>query len=48
MPALLQSGKITPDRAQLVEGASLVARFQNALDTLRKGVSGQRLVVKVE
>ena len=48
MPTLLEKGIIKPNRRKIVEGPTLLARAQKALDMLRrKEVSGERLVWRV-
>ncbi|OTB07285.1 hypothetical protein M426DRAFT_54159 [Hypoxylon sp. CI-4A] len=47
MPALLASGDIKPNRFRIIEGKDLVERATNALDLLRRGVSGEKLVWRV-
>ena len=48
MPALLAEGIVKPNRTKIVEGKTLLARAQKAIDMLRrKEVSGERLVWKV-
>lgn len=48
MPAMLAEGIIKPTKQKLVEGPTLLARAQKAMDLLRrKEVSGERLVWRV-
>ncbi|KAI0379670.1 GroES-like protein [Hypomontagnella monticulosa] len=47
MPVLLASGDITPNRFRVIEGRNLLERATKALDLLRKGVSGEKLVWRV-
>jgi len=48
MPAMLEQGIVKPNKQRIVEGPTLLARAQAALDILRrKEVSGERLVWKV-
>ena len=48
MPAMLAQGIVKPNKQRVVEGATLLARAQAALDALRRReVSGERLVWRV-
>ncbi|KAL9102177.1 MAG: hypothetical protein Q9163_002651 [Psora crenata] len=48
MPAMLAQGIVKPNRQRIVEGPTLLARAQRAVDMLRrKEISGERLVWKV-
>jgi hypothetical protein len=48
MPAMLAQGIVKPNKQRIVEGPTLLARAQAALDILRrKEVSGDRLVWRV-
>jgi hypothetical protein len=48
MPAMLAQGIVKPNKQRIVEGPTLLARAQAALDILRqKKISGERLVWKV-
>lgn len=48
MPALIEQGAVKPNKVRVVQGKSMLARAQNALDMLRrKEVSGERLVWEV-
>lgn len=48
MPKLLAGGVVKPNRQRIIEGATILERAQNAMDTLRrKEVSGERLVWRV-
>ena len=48
MPAMLAEGLIKPGRQKVVEGPTMLARAQKAIDMLRRGdVSGERLVWRV-
>jgi hypothetical protein len=48
MPAMLAQGIVKPNKQRIVEGPTLLARAQAALDILRrKEVSGERLVWRV-
>ncbi|KAL7626470.1 hypothetical protein AAE478_003242 [Parahypoxylon ruwenzoriense] len=47
MPQLLAEGHVVPNRFRVVEGHNLLERATNALDLLRSGVSGEKLVWRV-
>ena len=48
MPAMLTQGIVKPNKQRVIEGETMLARAQAALDTLRrKEVSGERLVWRV-
>lgn len=48
MPAMLEQGIVKPNNYRIVDGPTLLARAQAALDIMRrKEVSGERLVWRV-
>ncbi|KAI1375782.1 GroES-like protein [Hypoxylon crocopeplum] len=47
MPRMLAEGHVVPNRFRVIEGNSLLERATKALDLLRKGVSGEKLVWRV-
>lgn len=48
MPEMLKMGLVKPNRQKIVEGATMLARAQKAMDILRrKEPSGKRLVRKI-
>lgn len=47
MPELLGSGAVRPNRYRVVEGANMLERAQRAMDLMRAGVSGEKLVCRV-
>jgi hypothetical protein len=47
MPALLAQGIVRPNRYQVIEGSSLLERATKALNLLREGVSGEKLIWRV-
>ncbi|CAJ2505942.1 Uu.00g000720.m01.CDS01 [Anthostomella pinea] len=47
MPTLLAEGAVKPNRYRIIEGQTLLERATKALDTLRNGVSGEKLVWRV-
>lgn len=47
MPEMLARGIVKPNRHRVVEGRDLLERATKALDILRDGVSGEKLVWRV-
>ncbi|KAI2601958.1 GroES-like protein [Hypoxylon sp. NC1633] len=47
MPQMLAAGQVTPNPFRVIEGSSLLERATKALDLLRKGVSGEKLVWRI-
>lgn len=47
MPALLAQGVVKPNRYQIIEGKTLLERATKALNAMREGVSGKKLVWRV-
>ncbi|KAI0165895.1 GroES-like protein [Xylariaceae sp. FL1272] len=47
MPTLLAQGLISPNRYRIIEGKTLVERATNALDDMREGASGEKLIWRV-
>ncbi|KAI3336867.1 GroES-like protein [Xylariaceae sp. AK1471] len=47
MPTLLAQGVVQPNRYQIIEGKTLLERATKALNALREGVSGEKLVWRV-
>ena len=48
MPTLLAEGIVKPNKQKVIEGATLLERAQNALDTMRrKEVHREKLVWRV-
>lgn len=48
MPTMLKEGVVRPQKQRIIEGATLLERAQNAMDTLRrKEASMERLVWRV-
>lgn len=48
MPTMLKEGIVRPQKQRIIEGATLLERAQNAMDTLRrKEASMERLVWRV-
>ncbi|KAI1099939.1 GroES-like protein [Jackrogersella minutella] len=47
MPQLVAAGHIVPNRFRVVEGRNLLERATKALDLMRKGVSGEKLVWRI-
>lgn len=48
MPSMLKEGIVKPNAQKIIEGETLLARAQNAMDTLRKKeVSMERLVWRI-
>ena len=44
---MIAKGLIKPNRVREIEGATLLERVVEGLDVLRKGTSGERIVIKV-
>ncbi|KAI1127500.1 GroES-like protein [Nemania abortiva] len=47
IPALLAQGIVQPNRYRVIEGETLLERAKKALDVMREGVSGEKLVWRV-
>ncbi|KAI1175984.1 GroES-like protein [Nemania sp. FL0916] len=47
IPALLAQGVVKPNRYRVIEGETLLERAKRALDAVREGVSGEKLVWRV-
>lgn len=47
MPAMLLEGSVIPQRYRVIEGNTLLERATKAVDELRKGVSGEKLVWRI-
>ncbi|KAH8668547.1 chaperonin 10-like protein [Xylariales sp. PMI_506] len=47
MPTLLAQGVVRPQRFRIIEGATLLERATKALNELRNGISGEKLVWRV-
>lgn len=47
IPKLLTEGLIKPNKVREVEGTTLLERATKGFDILRKGVSGERIVIKI-
>lgn len=47
MPQMLAAGHVVPNRYRVIEGRDLLDRATKALDLLRSGVSGEKLVWRV-
>lgn len=47
VPTLLAQGVVRPNRYRVIEGETLLERASKALDIIREGVSGEKLVWRV-
>jgi hypothetical protein len=47
MPALLAQGVVKPNRYQIIEGKTILERATKALNAMREGVSGKKLIWRV-
>lgn len=47
IPTLLEQGIVRPNRYRVIEGETLLERAKKALDIIRDGVSGEKLVWRV-
>ncbi|KAI0200688.1 GroES-like protein [Astrocystis sublimbata] len=47
IPALLEQGVVKPNRYRVVEGGSLLERAKKALDIMREGASGEKIIWRV-
>ena len=47
MPQALERGIVTPQKARVVEGKTMLERSTHALDLLREGVSSEKLIWRV-